>query len=621
MANADGMNISRRGFLIGSTAIGFCLALTPGLARASGRRLEALPVLDARASLSFQLQAIAGEAEFFAGARSPTMGFNQSYLGPVIRVTRGTAVQAGVTNTTDQTISVHWHGLLAAGDVDGGPHNPIGPGESWEPLLPIDQPAATLWYHTHIHGKTGAGVYAGLAGVLIIDDEYDEVRGLPRELGVDDLVFVIQDKRLAGSGLAEYAPTVADELHGFLGDTIVINGVADPIQAVPPGIVRLRLLNGSNARNYALSFADGRRFHLTGTDQGLLPNPLEVDSVRLTPGERIELLVDFSIGASPLISEPHDEGSSMGGMGHSMGGPEQVDPFTAAFQLLAFEIDNTLTASVDTIPASLAGAAAPDSGSPVQTRQIVLNDMGTMPGAAGMMMNHGGIAPSADPALVPDGSSVQFSINGQPYDHDRVDLVAELGSEERWIVSGQMMGHPFHVHGVRFRVLSENGGPIRVENNGWKDTVFVDGEVELLVEFRRPATDAKPFMFHCHVLEHEDRGMMGQLAVKEAVARFFTFELVGRPVRTGALVSFSVALIDTVDGSRVTDASIRVRDFNMEPEGMAGSNPVTLLPIIEPGVQPMEARPDMSGRWALILEASIPGRDPFTETLIVRIPD
>ena len=113
----------------------------------------------------------------------------------------------------------------------------------------------------------------------------------------------------------------------------------------------------------------------------------------------------------------------------------------------------------------------------------------------------------------PSGGAMPFGINGQPFDMSRLDLEVAVGSTERWLVGGQMMGHPFHVHGVRFRVESQNGRPPRPENSGWKDTVLVDGEAVLLVRFEHAARAAKPFMIHCHILEHEDAGMMAQFAV------------------------------------------------------------------------------------------------------------
>lgn len=620
---ADKMDLTRRSLIAGASAMGCCLVLPSSIAWASGRRLGPFPTVDAREALSFRMDAVSGETEFVPGVRTPTKGFGQSYLGPIIRLRSGTRVKAEVTNETDRAISVHWHGLLIPGGVDGGPHNPIAPGETWTPQLDVDQPAATLWYHTHIHGETAPAVYAGLAGILLIDDGTDDLLGLPNDLGINDLALVIQDKRLGDSGIALYEPTVADALHGFLGDSILVNGVVDPVQPVPAGVVRLRLLNASNARNYTLFFSDRRRFHLIGSDQGLLVAPIEVDTVRLTPGERLEILVDFSAGGATLVSLPHDEGQGMGGMGHEMGGPPQVDAFSREFDVLVFELDLSLHNAVTAVPSSLAGTAATDEvGVPTQTKQIILNDMGAMSDEMEMMMNPADMdvpAPGGDPEI--DGQPIRFGINGQPYGPARIDQYAELGSLERWIVGSQMMGHPFHIHGVRFQVVSEQGRSPRPENRGWKDTVFVDGEVELLVQFPHLATDAMPFMFHCHVLEHEDRGMMGQLTVRETVTRSYSFEVVDGPVRSGALVHFSVQLIDAADGTRVTDAEIRVRDFNMEPEGMAGSNRVTLLPVVEAGVQPMEVRPDMAGRWALVVEAAVSDGEPITGTIIVRVPE
>jgi FtsP/CotA-like multicopper oxidase with cupredoxin domain len=113
----------------------------------------------------------------------------------------------------------------------------------------------------------------------------------------------------------------------------------------------------------------------------------------------------------------------------------------------------------------------------------------------------------------PSRDGTTFGINGRPFDMSRLDLEVALGTTERWIVSGEMMGHPFHIHGVRFRVASENGRAPRPENSGWKDTVLIDGEAELLVRFDHSATATKPFMIHCHILEHEDAGMMAQFAV------------------------------------------------------------------------------------------------------------
>lgn len=513
------MSVSRREVLVGASLLALsAVAPLRGYAQSSGAALPVPPVLDATENGAIELTAVAGTTAFVPGAPSPTLGFGQAYLGPVVRLRSGSTVSAAVSNDTDRDVSVHWHGLLVAGDADGGPHQPIAPGATWRPTLTVDQPAATLWYHTHIHESTADGVYAGLAGVLIVDDGLDAERGLPTAFGRDDLVLVIQDKRFDAAGRAVYEPTLADALHGFLGDTILVNGAIGATAAVPAGIVRLRLLNACNARNFTLAFADGRAFHVIAGDQGYLPAPVAAEAVKIAPGERVEILVDFAAGDAVLMSAPHDEGVGAAGMAHAMGGmPMQEDPMAGPFPVLAFAVDAAAPVAIRSVPDKLLGAeplAAP--GEPSVTRDIVLNDMGMLvapvePGGhhmgamAGMNM--------APPAVEDSVAAVRFGINGQPFSMERIDHETALGSVERWIVGGEMMGHPFHVHGARFKVLTVAGEPPRPEAGGWKDTVFVTGRVELLVHFRHPAAAAAPFMFHCHVLEHEDRGMMGQFTV------------------------------------------------------------------------------------------------------------
>lgn len=499
------MKPNRRQFLKTAASSALCLAAPGWLTDRAWATAHTAPaplaVLDATTSRAFEIAAMAGETEFVPGAPSPTLGFNQPYLGPVIRVRPGTEVAASVVNRADVPISVHWHGLLVPGDRDGGPHQPIGPGATWNPVLPIAQPPATLWYHTHLHGETASRVYAGLAGILIVDDGNDAERGLPATLGVDDLVLVLQDKRFDAAGAAVYRPGDADVMHGFLGEAVLVNGQLGTRFPVPQGIVRLRLVNGANARNFDLSFSDGRPFALIAADQGYLPKPQMLSRVRLTPGERIELLIDFaSGGAVTLVSAPHAETGGtmqMGGMMHDMLPLQET--FAAPFPVAAFAVDSAIPVHVRSVPAELDADDEPTQ-EPAATRRFVLNDMGAMMGGG---MGHGGHG----------GNAMTFGINGRPFDMARLDAEASLGATERWIVSGEMMGHPFHIHGVRFRVVSENGRPPRVENVGWKDSVFVEGETELLVRFDHPAAEANPFMLHCHILEHEDRGMMGQFTV------------------------------------------------------------------------------------------------------------
>lgn len=426
------------------------------------------PLLDTRATGRLALAATSGNTAFAGGPGIPTAGFNQAYLGPTILMQNGD-LATEVQNTLDEPISAHWHGLLVPGEHDGGPHLPIAPGATWQPEMTVAQDPATVWYHSHIHERTAEQVYFGLAGVIHVTDGQDDARGLPSTYGIDDLTLVLQDRRFDASGRMVYDPSMMDKMHGFAGNRMLVNGQAGATAVVPEGIVRLRLLNGSNARIYTLFLADARPMHLVATDGGFLPAPITLDGLRLAPGERAEILVDFSDGgATVLMSDPGQ-----------------------AYGVLQFATDSTLAARITRLPDQLDGAPEDLSGAEVATRQVSL-DMGM----GGMMMGRG-----------------SFAINGRSYDMRRIDFKVALGSVERWQIRSTMVAHPFHVHGVRFRVVTENGAPPRPENTGWKDTVFVPGEAEILARFDQPASRETPFMFHCHILEHEDAGMMGQFTV------------------------------------------------------------------------------------------------------------
>lgn len=465
--------MNRRRFLTSAAA---ALAIMPSgfglggrFANAASRpRLTMPPLLDTRETGRLALSARAGTISLPGGPAISTAGFSQDYLGPTIIMQNG-PLAADLENTLSEAISVHWHGLLVSGDHDGGPHLPIKSGKRWTPDMNIAQQPATAWYHSHIHGRTAEQVYSGLAGVIHVTDGRDAERGLPVDYGVDDLTLVLQDRRFDSSGRMVYDPSMMDVMHGFMGNRMLVNGQAGAVAAVPAGIVRLRLLNGSNARSYTLSFDDGRLMHLVATDGGFLPAPVALSILSVAPGERVEILVDFSDSGAPVL----------------MSGIEQP------FGVVEFGVDSTMPVRITRLPEKFGPELEDFTDTEARTRQISL-DMGM----GGMMMGGGG-----------------FAINQRPFAMDRIDLEVALGSIERWIIRSSMIAHPFHVHGVQFRVISEDGAPPRPENLGWKDTVLVPGETEIVMRFDQPASRDKPFMFHCHILEHEDAGMMGQFTV------------------------------------------------------------------------------------------------------------
>lgn len=496
---SDAKAFTRRQALIlsASATAGLVAAGLPRWAQGAPATAQALPVptlIEARNGEPVTLTLQKTQHRFVPGRAVSSRGISASYLGPVVRVRSGDTVPFRVENHLDEETTLHWHGLLVPSHVDGGPHNTIRPGGVWSPEITIRQPAATTWFHPHPHGNTARQVYSGLAGMMIVSDGADGERGIPATYGVDDLPIVLQDKRFAGNGEVVYQPDMMDIMHGFQGDTLIVNGVVGPVASVPAGFVRLRLLNAANARNFDVRFTDRRPFFVIASDGGYLPEPVEVRSLVIAPAERYEVLVDFADGRTvDLVTAP----DSHHGMGPGMMGPARRS--TAGMEhLLRFTPAPKLKATVTRLPRQLATIGAPDTKSAATWRTFELNPMMGM-GMMGMRRGHG----------------QTMGINGRSFAMDRIDVTARLGTAEIWEIStgGMPMAHPFHIHGASFRILSKNGlNPARHES-GWKDVVLIDEHAEVLVRFDNPAPRNMPFMYHCHILEHEDHGMMGQFAV------------------------------------------------------------------------------------------------------------
>ena len=474
--------MKRRNLLIGAAS---CLP-APGLLRGAsaaepGAPLPIPPLIEVGGSGAALLEAVDGTQGFLAGRGTAVRGFSQPFLGPVLRLKRGATARIDVRNRLREAITVHWHGLHVPGAVDGGPHSEIAPGALWQPALEIDQPACTAWYHSHRHGLTGPQVYSGLAGMLLIDESGSREPGVPQRYGIDDLPLIVQDRAFAADGRLLYAAGGMAMMAGVRGDRIVVNGAIQPVASVPAGIVRLRLLNASNARILHLRFEDGRVMHQIASDGGLLPRPVAQRTLTLATGERAEVLVDFSDGTpARLLSAPDTNSPMMGMMGGGMGGMGgmgrgrggamggmgmSAEPVAVAqdgaFEVLRLRVDRAQTVVVPSLPAQMAQAApGPNLGEPVRRRRFVLDSMGGMAGGGGM---GGGMG------------MMGMTINGRAFDMSRIDLRARRGETELWEVRAGDMAHPFHVHGTSFQVLSRNGQAVDFASTGWKDTVLVDG--------------------------------------------------------------------------------------------------------------------------------------------------
>lgn len=486
--------LTRRHFLAATGLSGASILMKSRLPAHAAAFETPLPIpqlIDAKSNGgSVSLTIAQGTHAYRSGQSVNSFGYSGPVLGPVIRIARGDTTNVTFENKMTRATTVHWHGLIIPGTVDGGPHNTIAAGARWTAGLNVDQPETTAWFHPHPHGQTGEQIYSGLAGMLIVEDGSGERMGLPRRYGMDDLPLVLQDRIFDRNGGPIYRPGPMDVMAGYRGDAFIVNGVTAPVAHVPAGLVRLRLLNGANARFFDLQFSDSRAFHVIASDGGYLSAPVELRRLLIAPGERYEVLVDFANGAAVTLETGSDQNIPMMGM---MGGGAAA----AGGSMMKFEVNPVLKAGQTVLPKKLVDVPMLDPSKVAGRRQFLLNDMmmGGMMGG-GMMGGR--------------GSGPVMSINGQPFDMRRIDVAAKRGTTELWEISSQMMGHPFHVHGTQFQILSMNGRTPPPHMRGWKDTVIVSREAQILVPLSQPAAREHPFMFHCHILEHEDAGMMGQ---------------------------------------------------------------------------------------------------------------
>jgi FtsP/CotA-like multicopper oxidase with cupredoxin domain len=310
--------------------------------------------------------------------------------------------------------------------------------------------------------------------MFIVDDPASESLPLPADYGVDDIPLIIQDKRFEDDGSLDFSQSIISPI-GRLGDEILVNGTHDPYLAVTDRLVRLRLLNASTARIYSIGFADERDFELIATDGGLLEAPEMMSRIQLSVGERAEIVVELAPAERVVLRSFEPDLGTNPFEGRFAGADD-------SFDLLELRADHELEESTE-LPGRLASPEAPSEAEATQVRRFELGNR---------------------------------NINGRSMETARIDQVVERGTTEVWEVENTSgIPHSFHPHDIRFRVLDHAGGPPAPSLRGPKDTVHVPpgDTVRLLTEFGDYADPDLPYMFHCHILEHEDRGMMGQYVV------------------------------------------------------------------------------------------------------------
>jgi FtsP/CotA-like multicopper oxidase with cupredoxin domain len=413
--------------------------------------------------------------EMIAGKFTSALSYREGLLGPTIYAASGSTVNVRLDNSLSENTNIHWHGLIVPADMEGHPKDYTVGGESFQYTLPIDQRAGTYWYHPHVHGSTARQVFMGLAGMFIVTDQEESALQLPS--GQYDLPLIIQDKRFDGPSL-DYSPTEDEIMTGYLGEQILVNGIFSPFVSAANTWYRLRLLNGSTARVYNLAMTNNIPFHVIGADGGLLPATGHEMSLLLGPGERADVLVDFSSlaqGTEVFLTSGKFSKYDMQGR--------------QSFSILKFRIEQS-TASTFTPPSILSSIQKISEASALRTRTF---DIGSLVGGEG----HGGMN--------------KHAINSMTYMGDRIDETVEAGTTEIWEFDNTMGDeiHPMHIHGVQFQVLHRSGGrnTLIATERGWKDTVLLmPGEhVRIIMPF---PLHKGMFVLHCHNLEHEDDGMM-----------------------------------------------------------------------------------------------------------------
>ncbi|RZT87750.1 FtsP/CotA-like multicopper oxidase with cupredoxin domain [Pseudonocardia sediminis] len=457
---------------------GWNAASSTNVGRVTFDRPLAIPPLapstvDAQGVRRFDLTMAPGRAELLPGTRTDTWGIDGAYLGPTLRAARGERVAIDLHNRLPEATSMHWHGIELPARADGGPHSPIAPGTTWSPSWTIDQPASTLWYHPHPHGRTAEHVHRGLAGMFWVDDAGSAALPLPHRYGVDDIPVILQDRVFDADGAM---PAQANSSAGMLGDEILVNGTHGPVLDVWTSTVRLRVVNASAARVYDLALDDGRGYSVVGTDSGLLDAPVPATHWQVAPGDRAEIVVPVRPGETALLrSLPPDLDTNA--IGSRLGGGDDT------FDLMALRAAPVLEPSPP-LPTRLATTPAIEPTPGVPPREFRL-----------------------------DGNS---QINGREMDMNRIDAVVPTGRVEVWNVrTDAAIPHSFHVHDAAFRVLDVGGAPPPPELRGRQDTIHLpQGEwVRLAVAFGQHPDPDVPFMIHCHMLDHEDRGMMAQFVL------------------------------------------------------------------------------------------------------------
>ncbi|WP_283135098.1 multicopper oxidase family protein [Rhizohabitans arisaemae] len=513
--------ISRRGFLgllAGTAAAGLTGCGASTTERSGALLTSRLPlprpftvplpvpaIAEPGADGTYELVQRQAKLEIIPGTRTEIWGYDGTFPGPTFDVRRGKPIRVRIRNTLPVPTSTHLHGGVTPAEFDGYPTHLVVPprltgfdpghsphaahdqsvwklaAERFTHEFPLDQQAATLWYHDHRMDFTAPQVYRGLAGMFIIRDDAEDALPLPR--GEQEIPLLICDRAFEADGSLRYPsldptllkqPGVKGAHHqGVEGDAILVNGAPWPEKEVAAIRYRLRILNACNARRLDLRLdpppPSGAAFVQIGSDVGLLGRPQRLDELVVASGERADVVVDFAaypVGTRVVLRNHLGTGATR--------------------DVMRFHV--TRRAKDDSaIPARLADVPTPSPAQAVRRRRFDFRLSGPGP--------HG----------------KKWMINGLPFDPAGAIADPALGTTELWTLTSDFH-HPVHVHLGHFQVVGRNGRKPRPSDGGWKDTVDVRPYevVQILVRF---TGYRGRYVMHCHNLEHEDMAMMANIDV------------------------------------------------------------------------------------------------------------
>lgn len=467
---------------VGGTGVLWTLTSPGSAPSGSGEPFIQPPELrSANGRLQLRLDAARGTVPI-AGRSADARCYNGGTPGPTLRLKPGDRLSVSLHNGLDTATNLHVHGLHVspAGNGDN-PFVTVEPGAffDYDYRLPADHPPGLYWYHPHHHGSVADQLFSGLYGAIVVED--------PEAFAVSqDRVLVISDITLDALGnIPDVSPM--EQMRGREGELVLVNGQLNPrLSARPAERERWRILNACVSR-YLVVRLDGPQLRLLGRDSGRLPSPEVVDEVLLAPGNRADLLVTMTRGTSVLYSLPYDRGDAGGMMAGGFGTPEG----RVALATLTVAGEPTSAADDDEIPAPPELRDLRDA-TVAATRELTF--------AMGMGGGMGG------------GAMMSFTVDGREFDPDRVDIAVDADSIEEWTLNNTSpMDHPIHLHVWPMQIVEAGGRPL--DSIVWQDVVNVPARSRVRVRIAFDDFTGRS-VYHCHILDHEDLGMMGVIEVR-----------------------------------------------------------------------------------------------------------